>query len=106
MYNTNTKEIRYNSIASKTFVIDHPNNKDKYLVHACLEGPEAGVYYRGEGKLVDGVCVVSLPVYVKSLATALTVQLIPVSDSEEEPGRLWSSRVRDGKLTVRGTQDC
>jgi len=38
----------HGAIGSKTFVREHPLNKDKYLVHACLEGPEAGVYYRGE----------------------------------------------------------
>ena len=28
-------------------------DKDKYLVHACLEGPEAGVYYRGKDIIQD-----------------------------------------------------
>ena len=33
---------------AKTFVIDHPvHKKTHFLIHACLEGPEAGVYYRG-----------------------------------------------------------
>jgi hypothetical protein len=47
-FDTTTKEIKYNT--AKTFVIDHPFNPDRYLVHACLEGPEAGVYYRGKGQ--------------------------------------------------------
>ena len=29
---------------SKSFIIDHPTDPSKYLVHVCLEGPEAGVY--------------------------------------------------------------
>ncbi len=41
-YNTTTNEISSNS--AKTFVINHPTKPDSYLVHACLEGPEAGVY--------------------------------------------------------------
>ena len=28
---------------AKTFVIDHPDDTSKYLVHGCLEGPEGGV---------------------------------------------------------------
>ena len=39
--------------STKTFVIEHPNNVDKFLVHGCLEGPEAGVYYRGKDKIVN-----------------------------------------------------
>ena len=44
--NTTTGEITSNA-ASKTFVIDHPIDPERYLVHACVEGPESGVYYRG-----------------------------------------------------------
>ena len=36
------------SNGNKTFVIQHPTNTNKYLIHACLEGPESGVYYRGK----------------------------------------------------------
>ena len=36
---------------AKTFVIDHPDDENKYLVHVCLEGPEAGVYYRGKAEV-------------------------------------------------------
>ena len=31
----------------KSFVIDHPLHEDKYLMHATLEGPEGGIFYRG-----------------------------------------------------------
>lgn len=35
----------------KSFVIDHPEERDKLLVHACLEGPDqAEVFYRGRGE--------------------------------------------------------
>ena len=32
----------------KSFVIDHPTKENKQLVHASLEGPEIGVYFRGK----------------------------------------------------------
>ena len=45
MYDTATSELWYSGSnagsANKTFVIDHPDDSDKYLVHVCLEGPEA-----------------------------------------------------------------
>ena len=31
-------------------MIDHPIDKNEYLVHACLEGHESGVYYKKKNK--------------------------------------------------------
>lgn len=60
----------------KTFIIDHPTNVNKYLVHACLEGPENGVYYRGTGKIINNTSVtIQLPSYVSKLATNFTIHL-------------------------------
>ena len=64
----------------KTFVIDHPVARDRYLVHASLEGPEGAVYYRGSAQLARGRAVVKLPAYFESLTRAAgrTVQLTNV----------------------------
>ena len=88
-YNSTTCEVFMNT--SKTFVIDHPQDKDKYLVHACLEGPEAGVYYRGEGRIeAESACTeIVLPEYVKDLATDFTIQLTPVGSNNS----LYATRV-------------
>lgn len=52
----------------KTFKISHPlDPEEKYLVHASLEGPEAGVYYRGEGRLENGRAEIRLPDYFEAL---------------------------------------
>ena len=68
----------YNT-SNKTFVIDHPVNPDKYLVHACLEGPEAGVYYRGKGKIENNEStVINLPDYASALADDFTIQITPI----------------------------
>jgi hypothetical protein len=65
----------------KSFVIDHPNEKEKYLVHGCLEGPEAGVYYRGEGKITNNESVeIELPDYVCDIAKNLTIQTSAIYD--------------------------
>jgi hypothetical protein len=103
-YDPVTFEVSYYS--AKTFVIQHPDEADQYLVHACLEGPEAGVYYRGEGVISNGEKKVSitLPSYVKNLATDLTVHLTPVLNDEdiedETPLNIRSTRVRDNGFTV------
>ena len=110
MYNSASGEFGYStdntSASNKTFVIQHPDEADQYLVHACLEGPEAGVYYRGEGVIADGEkkVVITLPAYVKNLATDLTVHLTPVLNDEdiedETPFNIRSTRVRDNSFTV------
>jgi len=69
LYDTSTNQIvksqSTTTTASKTFVIDHPTKPDNFLVHACLEGPEAGVYYRGRGCIKNGTFKsnVQLPEY-------------------------------------------
>ena len=93
-YNTTNMEVCVNT--TKTFVIDHPEHETKYLVHACLEGPEAGVYYRGEG-YCDKTTTIELPKYVKNLANQLTVNVSVIQDELSEIPTISSSRVIDGK---------
>lgn len=73
----------------KTFVIDHPIHEEKYLVHACLEGPEAGVYYRGIGEIINNENVtIYLPDYVSTFASDFTVQITSIYDGKP---RVYSS---------------
>lgn len=60
----------------KKFDISHPTKPNHRLAHVCLEGPEAGVYYRG--KLKDKN-VIELPEYWRGLvdAESITVNLTP-----------------------------
>jgi hypothetical protein len=101
VYEPTTGEITFNSGGAKTFVIDHPINDKKYLVHACLEGPEAGVYYRGKGEIVnDNSIAIELPYYVSAFATDFTIQVTPIYD-----GKIKSfgvSEIVDNKFTVYG----
>ena len=50
----------------KTFIVNHPIDEEKHLVHATLEGPEGAVYYRGESKLENGKCTITLPSYFEA----------------------------------------
>jgi hypothetical protein len=64
------------------FVVPHPTDPAKEIVYACLEGPEAGTYCRGEGTLVNGVAVLDLPDHF-SLVTnekGITVQVTPTAE--------------------------
>jgi len=108
-FNPSTYELLYSGAATaaatidiKTFVIDHPTNANKYLVHACLEGPESGVYYRGEGQIVNNLhTTIHLPAYVEHLATGFTIQITPIYSGEMiKP--LYTSRVKGNSFTVYG----
>jgi hypothetical protein len=83
VYNNSTSEIQYNG--SKTFVIDHPTDSKKYLVHACLEGPEAGIYYRGKGSIIDNIStIITLPDYVSHIGTNYNIQITPIYDGRKK----------------------
>jgi len=66
----------------KPFVIDHPTKDDMKLVHACLEGPENGVYIRGRLK---GSNTIVLPEYWTKLvdAESISVQLTQIGYSQD-----------------------
>jgi hypothetical protein len=100
-YDTSTNEVTYNN--SKTFVIDHPTKANMYLVHACLEGPEAGVYYRGDATILEGTEYVEvlLPEYVSHFACDFTIQVTPVYDGTKKS--VYSmTEVADSKFRIYG----
>ena len=94
----------------KTFVIDHPDDDDKYLVHACAEGPTADVFYRGEAKLIEGIVRIDLPSYFESLTEleGRTVQITPIIEHGEawKTANLAASRVENGSFWVFQTGGC
>jgi hypothetical protein len=65
----------------KNFSVPHPTQPDTDIVYACIEGPEAAVYVRGTGHLVNGEAVISLPDHFASVASpdAMTVRVTPLS---------------------------
>jgi hypothetical protein len=107
-YNQGIYKISVASSSSgfvKTFVIDHPTDPARHLVHACLEGPEAGVYYRGESAIEDGKIsvVIELPHYASHIASNFTVQITPImTDESIVIPTFATSRVAGNKFTVYG----
>ena len=66
----------------KPFDLVHPTKgKGHRLRHACIEGPEVGVYYRGRLKESN---VIELPYYWKDLvhSDSITVQLQPIGSNQ------------------------
>ena len=68
--------------ASKEFDIPHPTKEKKRLVHACLEGPENGVYVRGR---LTHNNVIELPDYWRGLVdpASITVSLTQIGSSQD-----------------------
>jgi hypothetical protein len=87
----------------KYFRIDHPTRPDHDLVHGCLEGPELGVYYRGQAQLRDGRATIRLPDYFEALTRpeGRTVQL---TARGREPFLLSYEDIVDGVFRVYGTR--
>ena len=81
VYYTTNNELVYDTSASKTFVIDHPINENKYLVHVCLEGPEAGVYYRGKSTITNNDSVkIELPDYLRHIGSNYTINITRINE--------------------------
>ena len=74
---------------SKLFDIEHPTKGEGYrLAHACLEGPEHGVYHRGRLKNEK---VIRLPYYWKDLVNidTISVQLQPIGAHQDIIVKRW-----------------
>ncbi len=106
-YDVSDKTVFY---GVKTFVIEHPLNINKYLVHACLEGPEAGVYYRGTA-IINSDCRsvdIYLDNYVEHIANDFTIYVTPMLMENEGISfpsgisfpKLITSPIVNGKFTV------
>ncbi|MGE0001098.1 MAG: hypothetical protein AB7F50_07340 [Fimbriimonadaceae bacterium] len=76
----------------KNFVEVDPRDAARDIVYACVEGPEAAMYTRGTGRLVNGRARVELPGHFSSLAATggVTVTLTPGSASSR--GLAWEDK--------------
>lgn len=79
----------------KPFNIPHPTKEGKRLVHACLEGPENGVYFRGTMKDSN---VINLPDYWEGLVDpeTITVHLTPMGCWQD----LFVEKINWGKQVI------
>ena len=73
----------------KLFDIPHPTKGEGHrLAHACIEGPEVGVYYRGR---LRNKKVIELPHYWKGLVhtDSISVQLQPIGAHQDIIIKRW-----------------
>ncbi len=72
----------------KLFDMKHPSKEGYRLAHACIEGPEVGVYYRGR---VRNRNVIELPYYWKDLVhvESISVQLQPIGAHQSVIVKRW-----------------
>jgi hypothetical protein len=66
----------------KEFDIPHPTKPNHRLAHACIEGPEIGVYFRGK---LNNSTIIELPEYWRGLVDSetITVNLTPYGCYQE-----------------------
>jgi hypothetical protein len=82
------------SATLKSFIIPHPTKPGMRLRYTSLEGPENGVYFRGELK---GSNVIELPDYWTGLvdASTITVHLTPIGNKT-----IFVKEIKDNKVFV------
>ena len=88
---------------TKQFVDPHPTDANKTIHYVSLEGNEAGTYFRGTGRTVNGEAVIEVPEDFQMVTDeeGLTVQLTPV-------GKLVNMAVIEESLqriVVRSSKD-
>lgn len=69
-----------NVTGTKNFAVADPRDDNRWLYYSALEGPEAGTYFRGTARIVDGEAVIELPDHFAAMTETegLTVQLTPL----------------------------
>ncbi len=95
----------WNSSANvfKTFIVEHPLDQDKYIVHATLEGPEGAVYYRGTSQLCNGKVTISLPPYFEAFTRKehRTIILTNIDGFDRIAVQsIEGEKIKDGKFIV------
>jgi len=80
---------------TKSFNIPHPTKKGKTLRYGSLEGPEYGVYVRGQTKEK----IIKLPTYWTKLvdANTITVNLTPIGSHQE----LFVEKIEKNKVYIK-----
>ena len=91
-------EVTANGItlsSRKDFDIPHPTKDGWRLRHVCLEGPEAGVYYRGR---LTNDTMINLPEYWDGLVdpATITVSLTQIGSSQDliVDAIQWGKRIK------------
>ena len=88
---------------TKSFVEPHPTDATKVVRYVSLEGPEAGTYFRGAGRIAHGRAVIEVPESFRMVTDAdgLTIQLTPLKAFAE----LYAEDLSLDRIVIRATRD-
>ena len=97
---------RLGATSTKSFLHPHPGDPKKVVQFICLEGNEAGTYFRGKTRLAGRRAEIPIPKEWQQVTDAdpenISVQLTAIGSS----ARLWVENATRDRITVRGTSDC
>ncbi len=87
---------------AKSFVAPDPADSGRAIYYAALEGPEAGTYFRGNARIVEGRAVIELPEHFGKVTETegLTVQLTPLGGWS----RLYVAEMSPARLVVMSAE--
>ena len=70
----------FTATGTKSFIQPHPTDPSKTIEYVCLEGGEAGTYWRGTAQLVNGEAIVTMPDHFRLVTNAngVTAQVTPL----------------------------
>ncbi len=94
----------FGATGAKSFVQPHPTDPSVNIRFVCLEGNEAGTYFRGTTRFHNGHAEIPIPEdwQLVSEATQITVQVTPIRSFAQLT--IWEkSRER---IVVKSDQDC
>ena len=65
---------------TKSFLDPHPTDPNLVIAYVSLEGPEAGTYFRGRGRIQNGIARITVPEHFRLVTDpeGLTVQITPI----------------------------
>lgn len=88
---------------TKNFIVPHPNDPSLQIRFVCLEGNEAGTYFRGTARARGGVAVIEVPEEFRLVTEpqGLTVQLTSVGT----PAILWTRSKDLDRIVVCASRD-
>jgi hypothetical protein len=88
---------------TKSFIEPHPTDASKMIDYVSLEGPEAGTYFRGTARFVNGMAVIAVPDHFAMVTDAegLTVQLTAVGS----PASMYIVSEDLNSIVVRSNRD-
>lgn len=88
---------------TKSFVEPHPADPTKEIRYVCLEGPEAGTYFRGHGRIVGGFAQIDVPESFRDVSgeNGMTV----VATAVGGPGSIWVMKKALDQILLQANSD-